>query len=125
MFLDEADIAPGPLAENAGGIFVLTNPAAGLTYTSEYELHFQGNYDYQAHAHVYAGGADPLGSQGYASAVKKSFQLLDAACEAKSSRAFLFMGRIFVGQASACLVLMLRSRKLRQDRLKPVLQLCA
>ena len=51
---------------------------------------FQGNYDYHAHAQVYTGGADPLGSQGYASAVRQSFKLLDAAREAKSSRAFLF-----------------------------------
>jgi hypothetical protein len=30
----------------------------------------QGNYDYYANAQVYWGGADPLGSQGYASEVK-------------------------------------------------------
>jgi hypothetical protein len=70
MTVDEVDAAMGPLPGTAGGIFVLTNPAAGLTYTSDDELHFQGNYYYQAHAHVYAGGADPLGSQGYASVEK-------------------------------------------------------
>ncbi len=63
MPVDEADAVEGPLAGNADGIFVLTNPAAGLTYTSDDEHYFQGNYDYQAHVHVYAGGADPLGAK--------------------------------------------------------------
>jgi len=67
MPVDEADAAPSQLAGKAVGIFVLTNPTAGLTYTSDDELYFQENYDYHAHAHVYPGGADPLGSQGYAS----------------------------------------------------------
>ena len=70
MPVDEADAAAGPQDVNAAGIFVLTNPAAGLTYISHDDNHFQGNYHYQAHAHVYAGGADPLGSQGYASVEK-------------------------------------------------------
>jgi hypothetical protein len=34
------------------------------------DYYFQGNYDYDAHAQVYWGGADPLGSQGYASVAK-------------------------------------------------------
>ena len=96
MLVDEADAGLGELARRAAGIWVLTNLAAGLTYEGgcrdNDEFNFQGNYDYDAHAQVYTGGADPLGSQGYASVVKKSFQLLDAAREAKSSRAFLFMG---------------------------------
>ena len=38
--------------------------------------HPQGNYDYDAHARLYWGGADPLGSQGYANAVKKILSAL-------------------------------------------------
>ena len=74
MLLDEADAAPGELAQPKGGNWVLTILAAGLTYQGGCRdndaINFQGNYDYDAHAQVYTGGADPLGSQGYASVVK-------------------------------------------------------
>ena len=74
MLVDEADAALGELARRTARIWVLTNLAAGLTYEGgcrdNDEFNFQGNYDYDAHAQVYAGGADPLGSQGYASVVK-------------------------------------------------------
>jgi hypothetical protein len=47
-----------------------------------FQVYSQGNYDYEAHAHVYRGGADPLGSQGYVNAVKNPSSSLDAAREA-------------------------------------------
>ena len=95
MPVDEAD---APRRESSGypdGNFGLTISATDLSCRGNDETNSQGHYDYHAHAQVYVGGADPLESQGYASAVKTSFQLLDAAREAKSSRAFLFMGRKF------------------------------
>ena len=74
MLVDEADAAHGKLIRRTAGNWPLTNLAASLTYESGYsdndDFHFQGNYDYDAHAQVYTGGADPLGSQGYASVVK-------------------------------------------------------
>jgi len=74
MPVDEGDAALGELVRRTAGNWPLTNLAASLTYergcTDNDDFHFQGNYDYDAHAQVYAGGADPLGSQGYASVVK-------------------------------------------------------
>ena len=74
MFVGEADAASGELARRAAGNWHLTILAAGLTYEGgcrgNDDFDFQGNYDYDAHAQVYTGGADPLGSQGYASVVK-------------------------------------------------------
>jgi hypothetical protein len=70
MPVDETVAVVGLVVGNADGIFALTNSASGLTYKSDDEHYFQGNYDYQAHAQVYAGGADPLGSQGYVSVEK-------------------------------------------------------
>ena len=67
MLAGEADTADEGLGGRAAGIFTLTIPASDLIYTGNDDCHFQGNYDYQAHAQVYTGGADPLGSQGYAS----------------------------------------------------------
>jgi hypothetical protein len=103
MFVDEAVAAARPLQMRPAGNLGLTIPAAELLYRSRVravvaarrdrtvlaarrendDFYSQGNYDYDAHAQVYWGGADPLGSQGYASVVIKSFQLLDAAREAK------------------------------------------
>jgi hypothetical protein len=54
----------------ARGKYGLTNLAADLLYKSNDHTDSQGNYDYHAHAQVYAGGADPLESQGYLSAVE-------------------------------------------------------
>ena len=74
MLVDEADAALGKLIRRTAGNWPLTNLAASLTSEGTRrdndDFHFQGNYDYDAHAQVYAGGADPLGSQGYASVVK-------------------------------------------------------
>jgi hypothetical protein len=74
MLVDEADAALGELIRRTAGNWFLTNLAASLLYKRSCEdnddIHFQGNYDYDAHAQVYTGGADPLGSQGYASVVK-------------------------------------------------------
>jgi hypothetical protein len=65
MLVDEPDAARGVLNENPVRNFVLTNLAAPLSCRGNDDIYFQGNYDYHAHAQVYTGGADPLGSQGY------------------------------------------------------------
>ena len=74
MLVGEVHAAHGESKRRTAGNWALTNLAAGLTYERRRrdndDFHFQGNYDYDAHAQVYAGGADPLGSQGYASVVK-------------------------------------------------------
>jgi hypothetical protein len=74
MLVDEADAAPWKLIRRTAGNWALTNLAASLTYERSSrdndDFQLQGNYDYDAHAQVYTGGADPLGSQGYASVVK-------------------------------------------------------
>ena len=70
MLVDEAD---APRSDSTGfpaGNFGLTNLAAELSYIGNDDNDSQGYYDYDAHAQVYVGGADPLGSQGFASAVK-------------------------------------------------------
>ena len=90
MMAGETDPPQGESTEEPPGNNRLTNLAADLSCRGNDDSDSQGNYDYDAHAQVYWGGADPLGSQGYASAVRQSFKLLDAAREAQSSRAFLF-----------------------------------
>lgn len=74
MLVDEADTEKHRFASRTLGNWVLTILTAGLTYQGGSRDNdankFQGNYDYDAHAQVYTGGADPLGSQGYASVVK-------------------------------------------------------
>ena len=74
MLVGEADAGPGELVRRKVWDWVLTILASGLTYESgctDYDdFDFQGNYDYDAHAQVYVGGADPLGSQGYASVIR-------------------------------------------------------
>ena len=70
MLVDEADAPRSMFAGYPAGNFGLTNLAADLSCRGNDELNFQGNYDYDAHAQVYTGGADPLGSQGYASVVR-------------------------------------------------------
>jgi hypothetical protein len=95
MLADEADAPMGASVSDAAGNFGLTISAADLSCKGNDDTDSQGYYDYHAHAQVYLGGADPLGSQGYASAVRHPSSSLDAAREAKSSRAFLFMGGNF------------------------------
>ena len=70
MLVDEADATQGESANYPAGNFGLTNSAGDLSCTGNDDTDSQGNYDYHAHAQVYPGGADPLGSQGYASAVR-------------------------------------------------------
>ena len=95
MLVVEEDAPPREPSGYLAGNFGLTNSAADLSWKGNDDSESQGNYDYHAHAQVYQGGADPLGSQGYASAVRHPSSSLDAAREAKSSRAFLFMGQFF------------------------------
>jgi hypothetical protein len=70
MLADEADTLCSAVHRNGGGNFGLTILAADLSWSSNDDLHSQGNYDYHAHAHVFEGGADPLGSQGFASVAR-------------------------------------------------------
>jgi hypothetical protein len=80
MIADEADAALGEPARGPAGTFVLTNVLTNLTaglvfigsdgFRGTDDFQSQGHYDYDAHAQVYWGGADPLGSQGYAIDVK-------------------------------------------------------
>jgi hypothetical protein len=64
MLVDEADAAPEGLAWRTDSIWLLTNLAGHLSCKGNDDFNFQGNYDYDAHAQVYTGGADPLGSRG-------------------------------------------------------------
>jgi hypothetical protein len=70
MLVDEADAQRSRSKEYPAGNFGLTNLAADLSWNGDDDTHSQGHYDYQAHAHVLLGGADPLGSQGYAREVR-------------------------------------------------------
>ena len=70
MLADEADTPSASSAVDARGNFGLTNLVSDLIYIGNDDYDSQGNYDYDAHAQVYLGGADPLGSQGFASAIK-------------------------------------------------------
>ena len=74
MLVDEADTEKHRFASRTLGNWVLTILTAGLTYQGGSRDNdankFQGNYDYDAHAQVYTGGADPLGSQGYAIVIR-------------------------------------------------------
>ena len=70
MLVDEADAPQGESEGYPAGNFGLTNSAADLSWKGNDDIDSQGSYDYDAHAQVLQGGADPLGSRGYASAVK-------------------------------------------------------
>ena len=70
MIAGDADAASGESARGKASDLALTIPAANLIYRGNDDVHFQGNYDYYAHAQVYRGGADPLGSRGYANVVR-------------------------------------------------------
>ena len=73
MPTDEADAARSELTRYSSGKFGLTNLALDLIWNGNDDIDSQGNYDYDAHAQVYSGGADPLGSQGFASEVRNPF----------------------------------------------------
>jgi hypothetical protein len=70
MLVDEADAPESVLTGHRAGNIGLTNLVSDLIYIGNDEYDSQGKYDYDAHAQVYLGGADPLGSQGFASALK-------------------------------------------------------
>jgi hypothetical protein len=99
MLADEAVASRGDPASGPAGNFGLTNSEADLSCKGNDEANSQGYYDdYHAHAQVFQGGADPLGSQGYASAVGKSFQLLNAARGAKKLAGIFVYGPRFPGK---------------------------
>ena len=70
MLLDEADPPRRGTDEWRTATFALTNLASDLSLIGNDDINSQGNYDYDAHAQVHSGGADPLGSRGYASEVR-------------------------------------------------------
>ena len=75
MLADEADPASWVTADRPGANFGLTIFIADLSWSGNGDLNSQGHYDYQAHAHVSPGGADPLESRGCASAVSNPEKL--------------------------------------------------
>lgn len=82
MLADEADTKRVSPPEYGAGNFGLTIWATDLIWMSNDDIDSQGHYHYQAHArlpdglaHVLPGGADPLESQGYASAVSNPYKL--------------------------------------------------
>ncbi len=70
MLADEWHAASRVLASDSPRNFGLTIPAVDLLWNGNDDIDSQGNYDYYAHAQVSWGGADPLGSQGYASVAR-------------------------------------------------------
>jgi hypothetical protein len=76
MLADEAHTKQGSPSEYGAGNFGLTILATDLSWKGNDDLDSQGHYDYQAHAHVLPGGADPLESQGYASAISNPSKAL-------------------------------------------------
>jgi hypothetical protein len=66
MHADEADAPRTVEKSDPTGNLGLTNLKADLSWNGNDHIDSQGNYDYHAHAQVYEGGADPLGSQGFA-----------------------------------------------------------
>lgn len=70
MLADEADAQHAPLGFPERGNFGLTIRPADLSWSGNDDHDSQGNYDYQAHAHVFEGGADPLGSRGFSGVVR-------------------------------------------------------
>ena len=98
MLVDEAD---APQEESAGypaRNFGLTNLAVDLIWNGNDGNHPQGNYDYQAHAHVLPGGADPLGSQGYASAVESILPALRRGPRSQKLAGIFVYGRNLQGR---------------------------
>ena len=69
MFVGEVDAVPIRHTGGPAGNIGLTNVVTDLIYGCD-DKQSQGNYDYDAHAQVYRGGADHLGSQGYARVVR-------------------------------------------------------
>jgi hypothetical protein len=69
MLADEGDPTTWARSVHAGRNFGLTIFNSDLIWNGNDDLDSHGNYDYQAHAHVLPGGADPLESRGTASEV--------------------------------------------------------
>jgi hypothetical protein len=98
MPVDEADAPHRKPAGNAAGNFGLTISAAELSCRGNDDTDSQGHYDYHAHAQVYVGGADPLESQGYASAVKNILPALRRGPRSQKLAGIFVYGRIFPGR---------------------------
>jgi hypothetical protein len=96
MPVDEADAPESESEREPARNFGLTNSAADLSCKSNDDIHSQGHYDYQAHAHVLPGGADPLGSQGYASAVEKILPALRRGPRSQKLAGIFVYGRNFL-----------------------------
>jgi hypothetical protein len=95
MLVDEAD-APlcGPTDQGTSN-FGLTISAADLSWNGNDDADSQGYYDYDAHAQVYAGGADPLESQGYASEVENILPALRRGPRSQKLAGVFVYGRSF------------------------------
>jgi hypothetical protein len=98
MLVDEADAPQSEAPCCPDGNIGLTNSAADLSWYGNDDTNSQGNYDYQAHAHVLPGGADPLGSQGYASVVENILPALRRGPRSQKLAGVFVYGRIFHGR---------------------------
>jgi hypothetical protein len=98
MLVDEADAPQGESSGYPDENFGLTNSAADLSCRGNEDTNSQGNYDYHAHAQVYPGGADPLGSQGYASAVETILPALRRGPRSQKLAGVFVYGRNFQGR---------------------------
>ena len=95
MLVDEAGAPQVRSASYSAGNFGLTNLAVDLSWDGNDDTNSQGNYDYHAHAQVYPGGADPLGSQGYASAVENILPALRRGPRSQKLAGVFVYGRNF------------------------------
>ena len=98
MPVDEADAPHCKPAGNAAGNFGLTISLGDLSCKCNDDTDSQGYYDYYAHAQVYVGGADPLESQGYASAVKNILPALRRGPRSQKLAGIFVYERIFPGR---------------------------
>jgi hypothetical protein len=67
MLADEGYALRATRSVRSATNFGLTNLVTDLICRGNDDVDSQGNYDYHAYAQVLPGGADPLGSQGFAS----------------------------------------------------------
>jgi hypothetical protein len=96
--VDEADALQGEPERCAPRNFGLTISAADLSCKSNDDTDSQGHYDYHAHAQVYVGGADPLESQGYASAVENILPALRRGPRSQKLAGVFVYGRNFLAR---------------------------
>jgi hypothetical protein len=93
MLVDEEDAAHAAPTHGTHTNFALTIYAADLSWKGNEDLDSHGNYDYQAHAHVLPGGADPLESRGDANEVSILTSSKKRPAQRKAGGRFYLWGR--------------------------------